>query len=158
MKRSEDTEQQCKEYLKGNRICGVAEFMIQTTEALNGLSVFQTTATEKLELASRKLEKLEHLEISIGKVAEHTQSMDETLRNLANTAESVVETAMSKKHVPISIFYMVVFFLAAWMLVDKLGSSSASLKMSPTEFHYQSSKEENDNARRLPDGTPIPVR
>jgi len=134
----------------GGEVCGVATFMERTTHILTELTAFKDTATEKLD-------RIEHLEKSIEKVATHTQNMDVTLKGLADSAHDLLGAATSKKHVPISIFYLVVLFLGAWMIIDKLSSNRADVSISPTSFSYQSKEHLRDNPRAIPNGPPMAV-
>lgn len=91
------------------------------------------------------------------KVATHTQNMDVTLKGLADSAHDLLGAATSKKHVPISIFYLVVLFLGAWMIIDKLAANRADVSISPTSFSYQSKEHLPDNPRAIPNGPPMAV-
>jgi hypothetical protein len=142
----------CDRHRRGDgEVCGVAMFMERTTKVLTDLTEFK-------EVATTKLDRIEHLEKAIEKVATHTQNMDTTLKGLADSAHDLLGAATSKKHVPISIFYLVVLFLGAWMIIDKLASNRADVQISPTSFSYQSKEHLRDNSRPIPYGPPSDVR
>ncbi len=132
-KRNEDfvleERMDCIEYKAGRPICGVAEFMQTTNVALGHLMEFKTAATDKLD-------RIEHLEDSLKEVATHAKSMDHTLQSMESTARELIGIATGKKQVPITIFYLVVFVLGAWMLLDKLSLSKGNLDLSPTGMKY----------------------
>lgn len=131
MNRNQTVESHCVEFSKGREICGVAEFMQNTNVALNHLMQFK-------EAASDKLDKIEHLETSLKEVATHAKSMDKTLQSMENTARELIGIATGKKQVPITIFYLVVFVLGAWMLLDKLSTTKANVNLTPTGMTYDS--------------------
>ena len=58
--------------------------------------------------------------------------MDKTLQNMETTARELIGIATGKKQVPITIFYLVVFVLGAWMILDKLSTTKANVNLTPT--------------------------
>ena len=101
---------------------------------------FKTAATSKLD-------KIEHLETSLNKVANHAESMDRTLGAMEATARELIGIATGKKQVPITIFYLVIVVLGGWMLVDKLASGRGSLNLSPTGFSYSAEQRQQEPVR-----------
>jgi hypothetical protein len=129
---------ECREYAEGRNLCGVAEFMHTTNVTLSHLMQFKETASDKLD-------KIEHLESSLQDVARHAKSMDDTLKSMASTGRELIEVATGKRQVPITIVYLVVFVLGAWMLLDKLNLSRANLTLSPTSMKYESHSESRND-------------
>lgn len=146
MKLQPTSETECERHRKAEGpMCGVSVFMERTTRVLSDLTDFKDVAT-------RKLDRIEHLEKAIEKVATHTQNMDSTLKGLADSAHDLLGAATSKRHVPISIFYLVVMFLTAWMIIDKLSTSRANVSISPTGFSYETKEGHRDNTQAIPNG------
>lgn len=120
--------------------CDMAIFMETTNQTLGHLMEFRIEAKEKLG-------KIEHLETALGQVAEHTKSMNETLREMKETATELIAIATGKTHVPLGVFFLVIASMVAIMLMDKLGSHKAELDLSPTQFKYKPSYDPNGQRR-----------
>lgn len=104
--------------------------MESTNIALDHLMIFKDTATEKLA-------KIEHLEGSLHDVAVHVRSVDNTLKEMKDTAKDLIGIVAGKRQVPLTIFIVVVSMLCSIILIEKLGEHKAEVNLSPTEFKYK---------------------
>lgn len=120
----------CAEAQRGGDICGIASFISTTTKTLEEFVEFKAAATISLN-------KIEKLEESMEKVAEHAGNMDKTLKDMEGTAKELISIATGKKQVPLAIFYAVVIFLGAWMMIDKLANNHNEVSLSPTSFSFK---------------------
>lgn len=122
---SRDMENNSEDYFQTE----VSEFMDSTRESLRSLMGFREEAIDKLN-------RIETLERALENLARHAENMDKTLVEIKEAGRDWMAFVMGKKHVPLSIFFFVIFLLAVIMVVDKVGSRG-EISMSPTEFKYK---------------------
>lgn len=115
--------------------------MEKTDIALSQLMEFKVEATSKLN-------KIEDLEISLQEVAHHAKSMDGTLKEMKDVARELIGIATGKKHVPLSVFFIVIFALCAFMLIDKLSTNKADIDLTPTQFKYRSNLSDSSDIKK----------
>ena len=133
----------CRAEINGEPPCGLKQYIADNRAILRRIEIHNVQV-------GLKLDKMASMESSLNIIAQHAGDTANQLASLRSDMQTWIPLIAGKKHVPLSIFLLVVGIMGALLMVIQLGHGGGELDAGPTHFRYRTTNGREDGPKTSP--------